>query len=434
MSRGPITTYINTNADTSTITNMQKGDIAIVKYSSLAPTAASAETSARAAWQTEVYQYNGTTWVASRTPEFTDPTIIPNVTKIRLAHIEETRAFLRYIQDIYANRFGDTYYNGHDYTHAVMQWGPSDTNIARLYLGDYGAGSKWLTVEFSDSITDRVRFLYKDAARVSSTVLDIMGNLLDSYVPVKFRSTLLVEGATTLQSALTVNSTAHITGGVDIDSTLNVDGNTTLLGATTLIKGNTTINENAGYTTTINGATNFKNNVDIDGTLNVDGFMTATSIQASGTISSTAADGNAPMTITSTTVVTNLNSDMTDGKHVNHLSGGIPWSEPLVVNVGLDADTLDGKHLAEVLAQTTATVWDGTNYVMKQYSTRKAGEAKVYSSTTSIIGRSLKVVFDYAGNPTTKYIPCSDLADGTGAETCTCTCTCTGPCCDGKWC
>lgn len=60
-----------------------------------------------------------------------------------------------------------------------------------------------------------------------------------------------------------------------------------------------------------------------------------------GTISSTIATGTAPLTVASTTLVTNLNSDKLDGYDAGNATGNIPVSNG-TVNVNLNAQLLNG--------------------------------------------------------------------------------------------
>lgn len=58
--------------------------------------------------------------------------------------------------------------------------------------------------------------------------------------------------------------------------------------------------------------------------------VTTSTLSASGAITSTVANGTAPLVVTSATVVTNLNADKLDGFHAGHASGQIPISDGTV--------------------------------------------------------------------------------------------------------
>lgn len=52
--------------------------------------------------------------------------------------------------------------------------------------------------------------------------------------------------------------------------------------------------------------------------------------QTTGQLISTQATGTPPMTVSSTTAVTNLNADMLDGNHAGNATGNIPVSRQLI--------------------------------------------------------------------------------------------------------
>jgi hypothetical protein len=84
-----------------------------------------------------------------------------------------------------------------------------------------------------------------------------------------------------------------------------------------------------------------------------------------GVVAENAAGGTAlsvsgPMSITSTTKVTNLNADRVDDYHAGNASGNIPVSNG-TVNTNLNADMLDGSH-ASAFA-TTTSVAKAVNYL-----------------------------------------------------------------------
>lgn len=58
--------------------------------------------------------------------------------------------------------------------------------------------------------------------------------------------------------------------------------------------------------------------------------VTTSTLSASGAITSTVADGTAPLVVTSATVVANLNADKIDNYHAGHASGQIPISDGTV--------------------------------------------------------------------------------------------------------
>jgi hypothetical protein len=68
------------------------------------------------------------------------------------------------------------------------------------------------------------------------------------------------------------------------------------------------------------------------------------------TLTSTVATGTAPLTVTSTTKVTNLNADQIDNYHAGNASGQVPVSNG-TVNATLNADQVDGYHAGNAAGQ-----------------------------------------------------------------------------------
>lgn len=129
------------------------------------------------------------------------------------------------------------------------------------------------------------------------------------------RNAATITGATTLSSTLTLGVNGNLTINTNKFSVTASTGNTVIAGTLTLSSTTSNINVNSGKFT-VDAATG---NTVIGGTLGV-GAITATSISASGagtvsgsTLTSTATPGTAPLTVASTTKVTNLNADSVDG-------------------------------------------------------------------------------------------------------------------------
>lgn len=88
--------------------------------------------------------------------------------------------------------------------------------------------------------------------------------------------------------------------------------------------------------------------------MRANGFGTGTPVFSSATL--TVSTGTPPLTISSTTAVTNLNADLLDGQHgayyqdaANLNAGEIPLARIPATLTGKDADTLDGQHGAYYL-------------------------------------------------------------------------------------
>jgi hypothetical protein len=113
-----------------------------------------------------------------------------------------------------------------------------------------------------------------------------------------------------------------------------------------------------------------------------------------GVVAENAAGGTAlsvsgPMSITSTTKVTNLNADRVDDYHAGNASGNIPISNG-TVNTNLNADMLDGSH-ASAFA-TTSSVAKAVEY---QSTSATAGALQGYITIETIDGTAGPVKIPY---------------------------------------
>jgi len=128
----------------------------------------------------------------------------------------------------------------------------------------------------------------------------------------------------------------HVGGDLKVDSAATLSNTLTVTGATTLnsdliVKGNTTLGD-SNDTTTVNG------------TLSVTGNITGNQLI------STVATGTAPLSVSSTTKITNLNADMVDGYHAGNSSGQVPVSNG-TLNTNLNADMVDGYNAGNLSGQ-----------------------------------------------------------------------------------
>lgn len=78
------------------------------------------------------------------------------------------------------------------------------------------------------------------------------------------------------------------------------------------------------------------------------------SVKTDNQLISTVAAGTAPLSVTSSTLVTNLNADLLDGLHAGNADGQIPISNS-TLNTNLNADLLDGLHSDGFILNQTAT-------------------------------------------------------------------------------
>ena len=199
--------------------------------------------------------------------------------------------------------------------------------------------------------------------------LDITGNL-HATANVKFDSTLIVGGATTLSSTLDVdgatalNSTLDVDGATTLNNTLDVDGATTL-NSTLDVDGATTLNNTLdvdGITTLnnaldVDGVTTLNNALDVDGvttlnsTLDVDGFTTLNStldVDGATTLNSTLdVDGTSVFnnTVELNSSLIDINNSTASGKFDYRLSSvgtGVSWRPPGVQTQNIIYVTKDG--------------------------------------------------------------------------------------------
>jgi hypothetical protein len=172
-------------------------------------------------------------------------------------------------------------------------------------------------------------------------------------------------GNITMSAGMTVD-------GVDISALSASSGNVTVTGST------------AGYIPKFSSTTNIANSIMSE---------SGTTVTAAGNISasrliSTVAIGTAPMTVTSTTKVTNLNADATDGFSLNQnvlttssptyvamtltqATGTKPMTITSTTNVtNLNADYLDGYHSSSFVLSTSAntTTNIGTANTIPKYT------------------------------------------------------------------
>jgi hypothetical protein len=142
---------------------------------------------------------------------------------------------------------------------------------------------------------------------------------------------LTVGGATTLNGSATVAETLEVTGDFSVNADkFTVDAVT----GDTVIAGTLDVTAAAIFDSTLSVQNNFAVNTDkftvdsltgntvINGTLDVAGAITLAAIDAttatfSGQVTSTVANGTAPLVVASTTLVSNLNADLLDGYNSN---------------------------------------------------------------------------------------------------------------------
>ncbi|HOY65117.1 MAG TPA: hypothetical protein PK745_18275, partial [bacterium] len=108
------------------------------------------------------------------------------------------------------------------------------------------------------------------------------------------------------------------------------------------------------YALNVSGTANISGATTLGGTLGVTGAITGSSTVQGTRLISTIATGTAPLTLASTTVVTNLNADLLDGNHASSFSTSGHTHATLTRGTGLTGSNYDGS------AATTWAVSYGT--------------------------------------------------------------------------
>lgn len=406
MSRGSNVYYLATQPNTGDLTNSintiinptvpQKGDIAISTYAQ-ADGAVTADLSSFVT-ANDAYQYNGSSWAAISTREtiWTDPTLVANVTKIRLAHTEESRNYQNFVQKMYGRRYGDSWFNKHNMSKAILEW-YQDTDTARIYMANWGGDQSYLTIECGDNVDDRIRFANRQPASLETavTIVDIAGNEFRSYVPGYFQMDL------TAEANFYVSGTSEFTGHAQFLSTINVDGAATLFSlwveTVSTFVGDALFQSDAIVQQAIRPSTSPSQEVDRGiewGSAtriiadNAAGSIRVEASSAGQTVTLRVPDINSVKLEDGTTVHTVLTTG-----HEGH--GG-----------GIDSDTVDGWHLSQILAEDIVIEYNGTS--MKDSDNNRIGYA---------------LVATISGVP--RYFP---SWPDPGGCTCTCPCPCQCPC------
>ena len=179
----------------------------------------------------------------------------------------------------------------------------------------------------NETIDDRVGGLIQAGNNITINYDDANDQLtINASVGSSFANDLLPDqnnfrdiGSTTLKW-----KDLHMAGDATIDGNLTVNGTTTTINSTQLDVDdlNITIASGAADSTAANGA-----GITVDGanaTLTYsstgDKWVFNKDLEANGQVISTIATGTAPLSVTSTTKVSNLNADLLDGKHASNIT------------------------------------------------------------------------------------------------------------------
>jgi hypothetical protein len=179
---------------------------------------------------------------------------------------------------------------------------------------------------------------------------------------------LYLDGNTLSSTAGDINITPLAGEDVIIDGHWEFDGTA----LTMLTNANTVVTAYAGKNITIESVT-------FDGGV-VDGI---TNLSMSGQLTNTLSPGTAPMIISSSTVVSNLNADLVDGKHYTDIISGVyPVGSFYVQYPDADSSTLsvafpDAYAPAALFGGTWIKQWDTENIFFRtegtDYQTRTTG-------------------------------------------------------------
>ncbi|HOC92327.1 MAG TPA: hypothetical protein PKH33_08170, partial [bacterium] len=96
------------------------------------------------------------------------------------------------------------------------------------------------------------------------------------------------------------------------------------------------------YALNVSGTANISGNTTIGGTLGVTGAITGSSTVQGTRLISTIVTGTAPLTVASTTLVTNLNADLLDGYHASDFAASTHSHATLTRGTGLTGSNYDG--------------------------------------------------------------------------------------------
>ncbi len=160
---------------------------------------------------------------------------------------------------------------------------------------------------------------------------------------------ITLAGGTITDSAGSINlvDNTAVTGIFSVSSTSTFSGDVTIAGGSDLI-----FNDAGGNISNTTGDVSIADTLDVTGAVTMDSTLGVTgAITGANTVQGTRmifsqATGTAPFTVTSGTLVTNLNADAVDGYSAGNAAMRVPISNG-VVNTSLNADMVDGKHYSD---------------------------------------------------------------------------------------
>ena len=245
----------------------------------------------------------------------------------------------------------DGYHAGNSSGQIPISNGTVNTNLNADKVDGYHVDPS-TSIPTDDAVSRSISAFYTDGSSTNYLAKSIIYQLADK----------IGVGITNPSAKLHVGGNLKVDGPTEILNNLVVSAFTTLGGNLTTsghatflddleVRGNTTLGDSANPgNTTVNGA------------------LTATGNITGKQLISTVASGTAPLVVTSTTVVPNLNADRVDGYHASITPTGntIPVSDSTgkIDNAwlntgsgkGIDADTVDGYHATDFVLKTQQTV------------------------------------------------------------------------------
>jgi len=230
----------------------------------------------------------------------------------------------------------------------------------------------------------------------------------DSY----FSGTSRVTGRSDVEGVFEVGGAVHLSGTLEVDSATHLKNNLYVTNNTIL-----------SGTLDVDGVVNFygtdvyTQRLYVSGTIGADGIIESQSYLSGTQFHSNVAGGTPPLVVQSTTKVANLNADFLDDLNTGATSGSIPINDG-VLNVGLNADILDGQEGSYYSVKTTtdahaALVDEHLNWKNQEGVSQLSSSISSTSIVLSANSLAAKTAYD-VGNHSHPYAATShthDLSD-----------------------
>jgi hypothetical protein len=174
-------------------------------------------------------------------------------------------------------------------------------------------------VAYLTSLTDTLQTVTSRGATSSVATISLTGGTASTNTGT---GTLVVTGGVGVSGALNVGGATNIGGTLTVTGDLVVNGTTTTVNSTTITVDDKNLELGSVASPTDAGADG--GGITLKGTtdktfnwVNATNSWTSSVALSAPTLVSTVATGTAPLTVTSTTLVTNLNADLLDGNHAS---------------------------------------------------------------------------------------------------------------------